>query len=55
MGIPQIVMIIFWSWALGIGITKHGKPKEGTENFFTYLISAIVEATLLIWGGFFKN
>lgn len=49
---PQIVWIALIAASLGIGLAKHGEPRED-YNFFIALISAVVETAILIWGGFF--
>ena len=49
---PQIAWIALVAASLGIGLAKHGEPR-GDYNFFTVLISAVIETAILIWGGFF--
>lgn len=49
---PQIAWIALVAASLGTGLAKHGEPCEN-YNFFTTLISAVVETAILIWGGFF--
>ena len=53
MGWPQIVMIVLLGLNIGIGLVKHGEPREN-YNFWTILIGAILEAGLLYFGGFWK-
>lgn len=53
MGAPQIILICIWAVAVGIGLTEHGKPKEGKYSVFTTLIGIAINTGLLYWGGFF--
>ena len=52
--IPQMIYLSLIIFGLGISIVKHGKTKEGKNNFFTDLIGSIIVVSLLYWGGFFK-
>ena len=48
--------IVFTVWlALGLGITlaKHGEPRSDYYNFWTGLISAVLQVLLLCGGGFY--
>lgn len=49
---PQIAWIALVAASLSIGLAKHGEPRED-YNFFSVLISAVIETAILIWGGFF--
>ena len=52
MGAPQIIMIIGYTVTCTGALFLHGKDK-GKFNFFTTLISTIIEVAILKWGGFF--
>jgi hypothetical protein len=54
MGTPQIIVMIILVLGLGISMEKHGKDRTGKENFLIQLISTIIMAILLWWGGFWK-
>lgn len=54
MGVPQILMIALLSFSLALSANKHGKDREGKENFWVTLISLAIHVSLLICGGFFK-
>ena len=47
--IPLILLLILTCIGLGIEMEKHGKKKEGYENFWTSLISWILQWGLIIW------
>lgn len=53
--------IYAWSWIVLVAVgllgaaNKHGKPKEGKENFWPVLIGTAISASLLYFGGFFGN
>ena len=51
---PQITMIALYGINLGVGLVSHGKPREGNHNFFSFLISTIIAATVLYYGGFWQ-
>lgn len=53
MGAPQIILIVIDAFGLGLSAEQHGKPKEGTESFWSSLFAVAVHIGLLIWGGFF--
>lgn len=47
--------IAFTAWlmlGLGIYLAKHGEPRDGYYNFWTGLISSVLQI-LLLWGGGF--
>ena len=50
---PQIVWLALTLIGIGVQCAKHGKPREGKENVFITIISTIIVATLLYYGGFF--
>ncbi len=50
----QIVMIVWLSWIVLIGLIDHGKPKTGKNNFFISLLSAAFMAVILYTGGFWR-
>lgn len=47
----RIVFTVWLTLSLGISMAKHGEP-SGRYNFWTYLISAVLQV-LLLWGGGF--
>jgi hypothetical protein len=53
MGIPQILMIIFYTLNLGVNLAHHGEPSLVKYNFWSSLLVAVVVFALLWWGGFF--
>ena len=50
---PQIIALILFAINLLINANMHNKPRPDF-NFWTTLISVILNLTLLYWGGFFK-
>jgi hypothetical protein len=42
-----IALLILISMGLGINLARHGQPKKENYNFFTSLISVIIEVTLI--------
>lgn len=54
MGICQWIMLVLALLSLGIAMEKHGQPKTGCYNFWTYLISWGLQLGLLFFGGFFS-
>lgn len=50
---PQIIMVIFISYSLGVSLCQHGKPREN-HNFLYDLISIGLLVFILVWGGFFS-
>ena len=54
MGWQQIVMIIWLSACVGIGLIQHGKPKQGYYSFWNDIISAGIMAYILWSGGFWN-
>ena len=53
MKVPQILIIVFFTMGLTIHLIKHGEER-GKYNVWTYLLSAVIEIGILIWGGFFN-
>lgn len=51
---PQIVYISLMSANLAINLLMIGKPRSGKYEFHPVLIAAIIQATLLYFGGFWK-
>jgi len=51
--LPQLIIIMLWMLGLGIMMSKHGRPKKGNENAWAHLISIVITAAILCWGGFF--
>ena len=54
MGVPQIIMIVLLSIGLLLSAKDHGRPRTGSNSFWSNLISVGVAMGLLLWGGFFK-
>lgn len=54
MSTPAIIYLILSGMGLLIAANKHGKPKEGNENFWYTFISVCIVWPLLWWGGFFS-
>ena len=52
-GLPQIIVIVFYILALGIELAEDGKPKTGTHSFWMALFVNAILFALLKWGGFF--
>jgi hypothetical protein len=52
--IPQIIFLCLIAMGITYTAIKHGKPREGNHNIWTYLVAILVELLLLWWGGFFK-
>ena len=48
----QIVMIVWLSWVVLIGLLSHGTPRTGKNNFFISLFSSAIMAAILYTGGF---
>ena len=53
MNAPQIIILVIVFVGLLIASRQHGKPKEGTHNFWVDLLSNAILILLLWWGGFF--
>ena len=53
MGLPQYIWLALTFMGAGLALVYHGKPKEGTHNFFIGLFGTLLYAGLLYWGGFF--
>lgn len=54
MGKAQAVMILLYGMNLGIAMISHGKPKTGTNNFWTTLFGLAINFSVLTWGGFWS-
>ena len=50
----QIVVIVWLSMAVGIGLVQNGKPKQGYNNFWIDLLSVGLFGYLLWSGGFWN-
>lgn len=48
----RIVFTVWLTLGLGVSLAKHGEPRSDHYNFWTYLISAVLQV-LLLWGGGF--
>ena len=53
--IPQIIYFCLLGVSLLISGYRHGKPKTGKHNLFVDLISTLISAILLYFGGFFHS
>lgn len=53
MNAPQIIMIVLLVLSVFTGLMKHGESR-GDYNFWASLISAVIEAAILKWGGFWN-
>lgn len=51
--IPQIIVIVFMLYSIGAHSYNYGTTKN-TKDFWTSILSVIILAILLIWGGFFS-
>lgn len=50
----RITFVIWLALSLGVYLAKHGERKEGTYNFWSGFISAVIQMLLLWGGGFFS-
>lgn len=55
MKIQAILYLLLFGLALILASNKHGKQREGKDNFWYTLIAVIIEFVLLYTGGFFNN
>ena len=53
MGAPQIIIIVLWIIDFIISVVKNGEPRQ-PYNPTAMLLSIIITALLLSWGGFFE-
>jgi len=51
--LPQIIYILLFLLGLVSAGLRHDKPKEGKYNLYSDLIAIIIQALLMLWGGFF--
>lgn len=49
---PQILMIIYMASSLGCELSDHGKERTGKYSFWWAVLSWLIIAVLLDWGGF---
>ena len=54
MGTWQNVWIGFYGLSLLLAANRHGKPREGKENFFASLFGVALAFVIVYLGGFFK-
>lgn len=52
MRIPQIIMILVYGLNIGINMMMHGKQRGDTYNVWVAIISSIINAIILYFGGF---
>ena len=48
---PQMIMICLMSVSIGVGLAKHGQPRE-PHNLMVDAVSAAITFPLLWWGGY---
>lgn len=51
--LPQIIVIVIFGIASGIGLAKYGEKHTSTYGWGDILTPWVVMAPLLWWGGFF--
>lgn len=49
-----IILLVLYVSSWGVVLAKHGEPKEGKYNIFTYTIIFALELWLLYKGGLFN-
>ena len=54
MGIPQILIIVWYALGLGVMLALHGKPQTESYSFWKSLFITVVMFALLYWGGFWN-
>lgn len=52
-GLWQIIYVFITGLALGMTAMRHGKPKQGKENFWETLIGVAIQMFIIYMGGFF--
>ena len=52
--LPSIVILVMYFLGLCIGISVHGNPRTGNNNFWVRLIVNSITIAILYWGGFFN-
>lgn len=50
----QIAMVVLFGLSLGMNLASHGKPRNGTNNFWAALLGVAMEVGFLWWGGFWN-
>ena len=55
LGVPQLIIICIYTLGIGIHLAKDGEPRDGNYSFIINLISTVISAGILWWGGFFTN
>jgi len=53
MGIPQIIIIIFYTITFTGHLIKHGQPQP-KYNVWSTLLGLIINGVILYWGGFWN-
>lgn len=51
--IAQMILIVWLSIAIGVGIAKHGEPETGCHSFWHTFGGIIILLVILYFGGFF--
>lgn len=52
-GLPQGILLALVAAGLIASTVEHGKPRNLTNAYITF-VSALIELALLAWGGFFR-
>lgn len=52
--LPSLIMLSLWFSLLGVSLARHGKSVTKKENFFVTLFAVVLNASILLWGGFFN-
>ena len=50
----QIVMIVYLSLMVGVGLVADGTPRTGKNSFLMSLVTAVFIAVILYTGGFWS-
>ena len=53
MGVPQVILMMILGAGVGVGLIKHGEPRQGNHSFPIAVAAVVIECALLYWGGFF--
>lgn len=53
MGVPQVILLMILGAGIGVGLIKHGEPRQGNHSFPVAVAAVVIECALLYWGGFF--
>lgn len=53
--IATLILLALQFFSLGISLGKHGREKEGKENFWNALIAIVINIVLYYYAGLFDN